>query len=78
MVAPRPRPGPEVRVPRPVLGGRDLQRLTHGTQVALLGAYARQDGAGRRAMVDAAESVARGSDRPGLAVAAGRFLQAAH
>ena len=64
--------------PRP--GGRrtqDLQRMSHATQLALLAAYARQDAAGRRTIVDAAEAVARGSDRPSLAIAADRFLQAA-
>ena len=77
MVAPRPVLVPEVRVPRSVLSARDLQRLTHGTQVALLVAYAREDDVGRRAIIDAAQAVACGSDRPGLALAAGRFLQAA-
>jgi len=72
--APCPR---SVRAPRPALSARELQRLSHGAQAALLAAFAHQDTAGRRAILDAAEAVARGSDRPGLALAAGRFLQAA-
>ena len=67
------------RAHQPLLapGAGPLRYPARVTHLALLTAYAHADGAGRRALIDAAEAVAHGSDHPGLTIAASRFLQVA-